>query len=276
MRRRTLIVLVLALSAGGLAGYSALEMLRARTTPAAAAEAPRGAQVVIAARDLAVGTLIGEEDVRVVEWPGNALPAGYATGVPDVVGRGVMTDVRMNEPLLETRLADRAGGGGMPILIPEGMRAVAVRVDEIVAVAGFVTPGTRADVLLTITPTGGGDAITKTVLQNVTVLAAGQQVTRDPEGRPITVGSLTVLVTPEDGEKLIHASAQGRIQLALRNMMDVREIRTTGARVAGLLTGASGPTRGPVQARAVRPSAEEVAPATIEVVKGGVRTLKRF
>jgi Flp pilus assembly protein CpaB len=87
---------------------------------------------------------------------------------------------------------------------------------------------------------------------------------------------LTVLVTPEDGEKLIHASAQGRIQLALRNMMDVREIRTSGARVAGLLTGASGPTRGPVQARAVQPSAEEVAPATIEVVKGGVRTLKRF
>ncbi|MGH7575060.1 MAG: Flp pilus assembly protein CpaB, partial [Longimicrobiales bacterium] len=232
--RRTLIVLMLAVLFGGLAGWSALRLLS--QTSAMAAELPRSsaAQVVVAARDLEIGHLLGAEDVKVVEWPSDALPEGYAQTMPDVVGRGVIAKVRRNEPLLDAKMADRSGHGGLPIAIPEGMRAVSVPVDEVVSVAGFVVQGTRVDLYVTITPQGG-DPMTKLVLQNVTVLAAGQEYRQDPQGLPSSVSVLTVLVSPEDGEKLVHAQRIGRIQLALRGMLDVRSVQTPGARVAQLL-----------------------------------------
>lgn len=274
--RRTLIVLMLAVLFGGLAGWSALRLLS--QTSAMAAELPRSsaAQVVIAARDLEVGHLLGAEDVKVVEWPSDALPEGYAQTMPDVVGRGVIAKVRRNEPLLDAKMADRSGHGGLPIAIPEGMRAVSVPVDEVVSVAGFVVQGTRVDLYVTITPEGG-DPMTKLVLQNVTVLAAGQEYRQDPQGLPSSVSVLTVLVSPEDGEKLVHAQRIGRIQLALRGMLDVRSVQTPGARVAQLLAspraqvaGGAGAQRG---ASAAAPAGE--APV-VEVYKGGVKALIRF
>jgi pilus assembly protein CpaB len=279
-KQRTFIVLLLAIACGGLAGYSALKVLRERSAPVVAAEVPRSTyQVAVALRDLPVGHLLGEEDVKLVDWPGNALPDGYARTMPEVVGRGLITGVRMNEPLLDAKLADRSGQGGLPIVIPEGMRAVTVRADEVMQVAGFVTPGTRVDVLLTTMPPGGGEQLTKVVMQNVTVLTAAQHIQRDPEGKPMVVNTLTVLVTPEDGEKIIHAAASGRIQLSLRNMLDVKDARTQGARVSGLLSGGSAArTGGPVRAQSVAPTAQRQEPQsnTLEVYKGGVKALIRF
>lgn len=272
--KRTLIVLVLAVAFGGLAGWSALRLLN--QSSALAAETPRAsaAQVVVAARDLRVGHLLGQEDVTVVEWPSSALPEGYAQTIPDVVGRGIITGVRKNEPLLDSKMADRSGHGGLPIAIPEGMRAVSVPVDEVVSVAGFVVQGTRVDLYVTITPPGGSDPITKLALQNVTVLAAGQEYRQDPQGRPSTVSVLTVLVSPEDGEKLVHAQRTGRIQLALRGMLDVRNVQTSGVRVTQLLANPRAPSSGGTR-RTVAPATADQAPV-VEVYKGGVKALIRF
>ncbi len=272
MRRRATTILILAIVAGGVAGYSALQLLSNRATPLAAAGRPQGTEVVVAARDVQVGEILGEEDVKVVGWPGE-VPLGYARTPSEVIGRGAITPILTNEPLLESKLGDRAGGGGLPIVIPEGMRAISVQVDEVSAVAGFVTPGTRVDVLLTTTD-ASGEPFTRVVMQNVQTLAAGQQIHRDAEGRPMSVGVLTVLVTPEDAERLALASQQGRIQLALRNMLDVRDTRTIGARMSRMF-GGGGEAPPRVAQRPAPPPAEEPG-QTIEVYKGGVRALISF
>ena len=284
-RTRTYLILALALVCGGLAAYATMRLLQERTAPLMAAEPPSSRQVVVAARVLNIGELLAEDDVKLVNWPGNAVPEGYAQSVAEVVGRGVTVPVAINEPLLDVKLADRSGGGGMTITIPEGMRAMSVRVDEIVGVAGYVIAGTRVDVLLTVTQENtGGNAqnatVTKVVLQNVQALSAGQVHTRDPEGKPIASTVLTVLVSPEDAEKLALASAQGRIQLALRNMIDVKEVRTDGARVSELLTGVAGAGRGTGGQRTSGSAPARVeqqsSATTVEVIKGGARALIRF
>jgi len=279
MTTRTLIVMVLALGSGGIAGYSALQLFQRQPAPLLAAEPRSSTQVVVAARDLAAGEVLGEDDVRAVDWPGDAVPAGYAQAVPEVIGRGLMQAVRTNEPLLDSRLADRNGYGGLAIVIPEGMRAIGVRVDEIVGVAGFIDRGTRVDVLLTIDPPDDGrsDHVTRIILQNIEVAARGQQIERDPEGRPQTVTVATLLASPEDAERLTLAMQQGKIQLALRNMIDVKEVRTTGARMSRLLELLPGglPATRP---RTVAGSAPRTAEAgtTVELFKGGKRALIRF
>jgi pilus assembly protein CpaB len=189
-------MLVLALTSGVVAALLALKYLRERTTPLMASE-PKKANIVLSTRNLPVGSVVTERDVKVVSWPGEAVPAGYIRSVKDAVGRGVITPVAENEPLLTSKTSTKDAGGGLPIIIRDGMRAVSVRVDEVIGVAGFVLPGTRVDVMLTLDK--GPDrpqSITKTLLQNVQTLAAGQSVTRDKEGKPQTVTVITLLVTP--------------------------------------------------------------------------------
>lgn len=272
-RRRTVIALALAIMCGGLAGFSALELMRAKPLPLAAESRPSTQQVVVAARPLPIGSIVGEEDVKLVSWPGDALPAGYAGSRTEVIGRGTIAAVELNAPLLASRLADRGTGGGLPIVIPEGMRAVSVRVDEVIAVAGFVGPQTRVDVLLMVEQPGSGEQVSRIVLQNVQAIAAGAHIERAPNGEARTVSVLTVLVTPEDAEKLTIAATQGRIQLALRNMLDMRETQTRGARVREVLAGAPAPR----PTGAARSAAPVASPAnqsrTVEVFKGGVRAL---
>lgn len=281
-RSRTLLILALALVCGGLAAWATIRLLAERTPPLMAAEAPTSTQVVVAARAMNVGDLLAQEDVKLVNWPGSAVPAGYASSIAEVVGRGVTVPVVVNEPLIEAKLADRSGGGGLPIVIPEGMRAISVRVDDIVQVSGYVTAGRRVDVLLTVANTGSGNSvdtnITKVVMQNVQVLAVGQIHTLDPQGKPVPATVVTVLVSPEDAEKLVLAANQGRIQMALRNMIDVRDVRTDGARMTELLTGVSrGTASAPRRTTAPAPPPEQPAsPTTVEVVKGGARALIRF
>lgn len=275
-KSRTFLILALAIVCGLLAAWTVMRLLEERATaPMLAMAPPPATQVVVAARDLPTGHLLGEDDVKLVNWPGDAAPAGYAQTIGEVVGRGVVAPVMTNEPLLEARLADRSGGGGLPIVIPEGMRATSVRVDDVIGVAGFVTVGTRVDVLLTVDEPSGVGSITKVVLQNVQVLATGQQASRDPQGNPVSATVLTVLVTPEDAEKLVQAAARGRIQLALRNLVDVRDIRTDGARLPQLLVGEGAPRRTGATTTRTTPPATQSGTA-VEVIKGGARALIRF
>lgn len=270
-RKKILISLLLAILSGGVAGYSALRYLEERP-PTLVASEPRdeGRPVAVAAQELSVGSIVREEDVRLVPWPSESVPEGYAESVGDVVGRGVITEVHVNEPLLDSKLAELGSGGGLPITIPPGMRAVSVRVDDVIGVAGFVLPSTRVDVIVTLTPPGSNDTASRVILQNVYAVAAGQEIQRNEEGEPMTVTVITLLVTPEDAEKLILAASQGRIQMALRNTLDVDTADTSGSRVSGLLVGPRRPT---AARRAAAPPRPRPLPSVIEVYRGGVRTL---
>jgi pilus assembly protein CpaB len=272
-QRRLWVILLLAVVSGGMAAYMALAYLRDRTPRLMAAEAPR-TQVAVAARDLPLGAILRPEDVRMIAWLGDAVPAGYVRSAADVVGRGLISSVKANELLLEARVAPRGAGGGLSVTIPEGMRAVSVRVDDVIGVAGFVMPGMRVDVVLTLPPQlDRKETVTQIVLQKVPVLAAGQIVQQDAQGKPITVSVMTLLVSPEDGETLILAANQGKIQLALRNTLDLADIRTSGANNRTLLPGSRQSSS--VNARPRTPTPEQTG-TVVEAYKGGVRTLIKF
>jgi pilus assembly protein CpaB len=232
--------------------------------------------VVVAAQALPVGALITEQDVKTIPWSGGALPAGYIADPAQVVGRGLLAPIEPNEPIMQGKLAAEGAGGGLGVLIDEGMRALSIPVDQIVGVAGFVLPSSRVDVLLTLQQgQAGNEPTTKIIMQNVKALAAGQTIQQDKEGKPLPVGVVTFLVSPEQAETLALASQQGRIQLALRNTMDTTAARTAGTRVSALLgtvRAPAGPRRGP--ARPAPAAAPERA--TVEVYRGGVRSLERF
>jgi pilus assembly protein CpaB len=274
MRRlRPWLILLLAVVTGGTAGFLALRYLRQYTPPLEAET--RSGLVAVATRQLPQGAVLQPADVRLVEWPGTILPAGYIATVEAAVGRGLITPVQENEPVLESKLAAQGAGGGLPVLINNGMRAVSVRVDEVVGVAGFVLPDSRVDVLLTMEgPTG--EPTTEVILQKVRTLAAGQEVQRDADGKPRAVPVITVMVTPEQAETLALASTQGQIQLALRNSLDTITVSTSGARLGSLLGRRSPPAgnQSPRQTVIVRPPARDST--VVEVYKGGARTLLKF
>lgn len=272
--KRLLIVLLLALVTGSAAGYLALGQLRGEPAVASLVNTGGKVRLAVAARDLPVGSLLAQEDVRLVDWPGEVLPLGYSGSMEELVGRGLLVNVKANEPLLSDKLAGRDGGGGLPILIPDGMRAVSVKVDEVIQVAGFVTVGTRVDVMVTLEQ--NESPTTRVILQNVQVLAAGQTVERDVEGKPFTVSVITLLVSPADAEKLTLAAAEGRIQLALRGMLDTAPTATSGARLAGLLQTSAPAGTGGGGTRRVQVAASREDQAVVETIRGGVRTLNSF
>lgn len=270
-RKRVLFVLLLAIASGALAGYSVIRYLRERPTALVSAE-PRGSTqpVVVAARDVGLGHVLSAEDLQVIQWPAGAVPQGFAGSVEEVVGRGALDEIRMNEPVLATKLADSGLGGGLPVLIPQGMRALSVRVNEVIGVAGFVIPGTRVDVILTMTPPGARDKVSKVILQNIEAVAAGQQIQRNEQGEPMVVTVVTVLVTLEQAEKLVLASTEGQIQMALRNTLDLESVETVGERTSRLFAGSGGVARPGVRTGTTGAVQQE---SIIEMYKGGVRTL---
>ena len=242
---------------------------------------PKTGDLVVASRTIAPGTVLAEGDVKTIEWSGNALPTGFVSSPADVVGRGVMGGLQENEPVLEGKLAPRGAGGGLPVMIENGKRALTMRVNDVSGVAGFVTPNTHVDVLLTIDNKSnpGGEPASRIIMQDVRTLAAGQQIQPDKDGKPVSVGVVTFLVSPEQAETLALASQQGSIQLALRNMLDTAEVRTFGTRTSALLGGAVRPVA-PRRAVVVRPTTPDPAPqpsqTVIEVYRGGTRTLQKF
>jgi pilus assembly protein CpaB len=276
-RKRLLIMVGLALLSGLAAAYIAIDYL-ATQRPTIITPQRTAVKAAVAARDLALGAVVTAEDVRLLDWPGEMLPAGYVATAEAVVGRALIRPVSANEPFLEMKLAG-GSGRGLPVLIPEGMRAVSVRVDEVIGVAGFVLAETRVDVLVTIAPPADNrERITRVVLQNILVLAAGQAIEQTADGKPMTVTVITLLVTPEQAETLTLAANEGRIQLALRGVLDLEEVTTTGVRVASLVAGAqTGPPR---RVDSVRPSQRVTRTgdrgAVVEMFKGGGRTLTVF
>ena len=238
--RRLIIVLVLALASGLLAGWLALRILRdpGGANPIPVATAPP-TETVVEARDLPLGRVLTVEDVKLIAWPAQSAPENISTSVEEVLGRGLITPVVLNEPLLSAKMAVKEAGGGLAIVIPEGMRALSVRVDEVIQVAGFVLPGTRVDVFVTIDPgQQQNNPMTKLILQNVPVLTANQIVQMTEDGEPATATVVTLLVSPQDAERLILAATRGRIQLGLRNTLDLDSTTTTGIRIPNLLPGA--------------------------------------
>ena len=291
MNKRFLPVVAFALLVSGAATFFVYKMLAAKLTANAA---PAQAQVVVATHDLQVGSLITSADVRLADWSG-PVPKGVATAVDGIVNRGVVMPVFEGEPVLETRLAAKGAGAGMAATIPMGMRAVALRVNEIVGVAGFVVPGMRVDVIISGTPPNAGHnlgTLTKTVLQNIAVLSAGQKIEKSAEGKPESVGVVNVLVTPEQAEILSLASNQTQIQLVLRNPLDREETKTPGTatahlfkdmkfrNAAGANTGAPRPAAPrPVQAVVPVPApapAKVVIPFVVEVFHGGKKVQAEF
>ena len=230
MNSRLISVLVFALAISAAASYVVYRLVSAQLE----ANSTSGlTQTLVATRDLSTGDLLGEADVRLAEW-GGEVPAGAITIPEEAVGRGVVEPIYAGEPILESRLAMRGAGAGLASTIPAGMRAVAVRVNDVVGVAGFVTPGMKVDILISGTPprgNGGLGSITQTLLQNVEVLSAGQNIQRDAEGKPINVNVVNMLVTPEQAEILSLATNETRIQLVLRNPTDNEEVVTPGTAV---------------------------------------------
>jgi pilus assembly protein CpaB len=182
-----------------------------------------GVDVAVAARDLEVGARLGDGDIMMVKIPASSVPPSAYHKKSSIIGRGVVLPIAKGDYLLPGKLAAENAGSGLPSLIPPGMRAVSVKVNEVVSVAGFVQPGTRVDVLLTGNPSGGGGTQTTTVLENVAVIAAGQKLERSASGEAQNVPVITLLVSPDDAQKLTLAQMQGRIQLALRNPVDTKQ-----------------------------------------------------
>jgi pilus assembly protein CpaB len=273
-RFRAFIVLVLAITAGGALAFGTYRYVQNR--PERTVSMPTQ-PVVVAATDLSIGTELRREDLRVVEWPATAVPAGTFANPDEIVSRGVILPVIQNEPIVPQKLAPKEAGAGLPPVIPTGMRALSVKVNEVIGVAGYVMPGTRVDVVTTINPTAKtGDVTTKVVLNNVQVLAAGTKLEQDGDKKPTTVTVVTLLVDPEQAERLTLSSTEGKIQLALRNPLDTSAPATRGVRPAGLL-GAVPATRPALLARSSRGSAAQVVPVTVvseptvEIIRGDKR-----
>ena len=232
-RIRILLVAVLAITAGGVL---ALATYNYAQKPGRTVTIPTR-PVIVAAADLDIGAELRQEDLRVVEWPANGVPKDAFGSTAEVIGRGIIYPVIENEPILPNKLASKESGAGLPPAIPPGMRAVSVRVNEVIGVAGYVLPGTRVDVVATVSPTDQkADMTSKVILTNVQVLAAGTKIERDTDkNKPMPVSVVTLLVNPDEAERLTLASSEGKIQLALRNPLDTAIISTTGVRQSALL-----------------------------------------
>ena len=238
---RTLIVVavaVLVATASSYFMYRVIQRMPVREVEVASVPA------VVAARNIPVGTMLVKEDLKIVAWPARTPIQGGFKAVDEVTNRGLITAVAENEPLTEGKLAPLGAGAGLAPTIPAGMRAISVRVNEVIGVAGFVIPGSRVDLVITVNDPFGKGTITKAVVNNIEVLTAGSRFDQEAsraEGKPIQASVVTLLATPQDAEKITLASSEGHITLTLRNPLDVTPTQTQGARLASLLGNPSPP-----------------------------------
>ena len=298
MNKRFLGVLVFAFLVASVASFLLYQVLMKRGPAPTATVAPATTQIVIAAKDLEVGAVIKPEDVKMADWSG-PIPVGAimkVDGKDGAIGRGVMASMVAQEPVLNSRLALPGAGGGLTAQIPKGMRAVAIRINDVSSVSGFVSTGSHVDVMISgQRPGGNGNlgtiAKTVTTLEDLEVLSAGQELKKDAENKPVMVGTVNLLVTPEQAEQLNLASTMN-IQLVLRNPLDREIAKTPGSLTKNLFDGgrpdirqASNDTPAPAPRQARTPTrvyhqvTEEVAPPpkpepprTIEIISGTKKT----
>lgn len=234
--------------------------------------------VIAAAKDVKLGAVLRDADLTTIEISGT-LPKGAILRKEDAIGRGVISNLYMGEPILENRLAAPGSGGGLAATIPQGMRAAAVKVNEVVGVAGFVTPGMRVDVLITGNPPGATNSsqgsLVRTLLQNIEVLSAGTDIQRDAEGKPLQVQVVNLLVTPTQAEILSLASNETHIQLVLRNPLDTKLDKPPGTATAQLFSDAVLPKAAvPVRQAAPKPPPSHVY--LVEVFNGSKKSETKF
>jgi pilus assembly protein CpaB len=282
MNKRLLSVLIFAFLVSAGASVALYQLISSRVT--VNAKAP-SVQVLVAGRNMEIGTLIKDTDFKMAEWPG-ALPAGAIVKKEEAVGRGVVIAIYEGEPLMESRLAPKGAGAGLAAGIKPGMRAVALHVNDVNGMAGYVIPGMHVDVIISGTPPSNPNpnagAVAKTLLQDIEILSAGQNIQKDAEGKPVVVGLVNVLVTPEQAEILNLATNDTRIQLVLRNPIDHATTVTRGAWLQELYGGQAkkaapvpGPRRAPkpVDMQPPPPAAPKPeGPFVLEIINGTHRT----
>jgi pilus assembly protein CpaB len=264
--RRILVALTLALFASGLCTWVASRKLTARS----AAQASPVARYAAPSRSLDVGKMLSPANIELLAWPGATPVEGAFTRIADLNGRAVLYPLAKGEPILDRDLAAAGSGIGLASRIPNGMRAVALRSDEVVGVAGFLVPGSHVDVLVTCRTDNSPDPLTATVLQNAAVLAVGHQSEPDPEGKTSDAAVVTLLLTPEESQRVVLASTQGAIHFVLRNGGDNGNSDDPPTLFSQLARGQVAVAR--VPARRAAPAAVVPAVATkhheIEVVLG--------
>ncbi len=274
MNRRLLVILLIALVVASVSSYAIVRMVGKSLN---AAKPLPSSPMIVAARDIKIGTILAAADVKVVNVTGLS-PQGALTQAKDAIGRGAVSNIYNGEPILDSRLAPMGSGGGLAATIKQGMRACAVRVDEVVGVAGFVTPGMRVDVLVSgVPPSSGGnqDTQTRTLLQNIEVLSAGTDIQKDAEGKPQQVQVVNLLVSPEDAQVLALASNQMKIQLVLRNPLDTTITPVKETQITNLFGGSSQPQpKASTVSRKARPAATQ--PFSITVINGDKRSEAKF
>jgi pilus assembly protein CpaB len=283
MNRRFMSVLMFAFVVAGGASLVLYKLVIGRMSSNAPAAT---SSILVATKNLALGTVIGDADLRVAAWPG-VIPEGAVVKLGDALGRGVAAPIYANEPITESRLGAKGAGGGLAATIPPGMRAVAIRVNEIVGVAGFAVAGTHVDVLVSgnsrdTESVAGGNA-TQTLLQNISVLSAGQDFKKDTEGKPVSVQVVNLLVTPQQAEMLSLAGSQMTLQLVLRNPLDTVVTPIPGVSLASILSGdapplvrslpvSRSPAVKPVPSATVVVRAPPPEPPRMEIIAGSKRT----
>jgi pilus assembly protein CpaB len=277
---RTLIVVLIAVGVAALASFGVLRAIQ--NMPVREVEV-RSVHHVVATRSLEMGQLITKDDVKLVAWPASDPVVNGFTAIEDVLNRGLIDGVVANEPLTEGKLASLEAGGGLPPTITAGMRALSVKVNEVIGVAGYVVPGTRVDVIVTLSNRGmQNDSMTRVVVSDVEVLTAGTRMdqAKSRDGQAIAASVVTLLVTPEDAEKIALAANEGSIMLTLRNPLDRAPTQTMGVKTAALLGEPSPPpvvTTGGTTRRVVRKPAPVAAPEPekpkmVETIRGGKKT----
>lgn len=270
--KRVATALVIALLVSGLFTY----LLSRRVTTTAHANAPKKTLYVAAGRELEAGELLKPENLQLIEWNASTPLSGGFSKISDLNGRVVLYPLAKGEPIIETQLASAGAGAGITASIPTGMRAISVRSDEVVGVAGFLLPGTHVDVLMTFRSDTSPEPRTATVLQDVIVLAAGQQTHPDPTGKPASVNVVTLLLKPEDAEKLVLATSLGGMHFVLRNGADREQMPTTAIGLSQLtgisaLSSGSGGTLSTAKGKSTQESQYEV-----ETFLGNKRVVSDF
>lgn len=285
MNRRLVAVFAFALVVAAATSFLVYRVIMQHVnTPVKTAPA---AKLVTAAHDLQVGVLIHDQDLQEVAW-GGPIPTDAIKTRAEAVGRGVVATIYRNEPILNERLAPKGAGAGLAATIPIGKRAVALRVNEVIGLAGFVLPGMRVDVVISGTVPSMSNAwrgtLARTILQNIEVLSAGQKVQKSVDGKPEIAQVVNLLVTPDQAEALSLASTEEKVQLVLRNPLDTEEAVTHGTSVAALFgedvkpQADHGMPRSPAQPAAFPARIRSAPPdvGTVEVFTTGKRSEEKF
>lgn len=275
MNRRFTSVLLFALVVSGIASLLVYHFVLSGLVESSRQKAPEH-RLLVASHDLAIGTLIQDSDLR---WSPtrDEVPAFVVSDPKQAIGRGVISTVFAGEPVVDGRLAPKGAGAGLAAMIPVGMRAVAMKVDQVIGLAGFVVPGMRVDVIVAGmkgTDMNPSNLVWKTILQNIEVLSAGQKIEKSREGKPEDAQVVNLLVTPEQAESLSLASNESKTQLVLRNPLDQKEATTRGASVASIF-GMTAPVPTVVRTRTVQPVKAPAPPAemaTVEVFNGSKKS----